>query len=365
MKRKILLLMLVLFTFFVVGCSDDDASDARNIANPDNLAITNVSGATMDGTNTHFVLYAPNAKNVTVKLFSPVTLDVEMQLTEDKQYWWATATVSAGQNYKYLLDDTTWVSDPYARAYDESDNFNSLIMDSSTYSWNDGGWAKPARSKLVIYEMHIKDFTRNDSDATSGANYLGVIDKIQYLQDLGVNAVELMPIQEWSGGWYSWGYNNSGYFAPESSLSSDISDGSAYDEFKQLVDALHQAGIAVILDVVYNHTSNDQNLLWMIDSDLYFSGSTPWGNRFALELPATSKFVYDNMKYWMDEFHIDGFRLDSTENIDINAAINVVDKLYTEGYSDNYYIFEEFDGGHNDAIRNYNVNKGVRVISSL
>ncbi|NCB33777.1 MAG: glycogen debranching enzyme, partial [Erysipelotrichia bacterium] len=129
-------------------------------------------------------------------------------------------------------------------------------------------------SDLIIYEMHVKDFTRGDREAVSGANYAGVRDKIGYLTRLGVNCVELMPIQEWTGSEYRWGYNPACYFAPENSLSSHDGDGTARREVKEMIDALHRAGIAVVLDVVYNHTYWEAPA-WRIDPAAYYDTSAP------------------------------------------------------------------------------------------
>ena len=320
------------------------------------------------GQGVRFSVYATNASAVFVAGEFNRWDGTANRMVKNPDGVWVTTVASAvpGQMYKFVSTNFSpnWIADPYARSFNQNDNDNGIILDHTSYTWGDGGWVRPDRNKLVVYEMHIKDFTRNDSQAAGGATYGGVIDKIPYLKALGVNAVEFMPVQEWPGGWYSWGYNNCGYFAPENSLANNQADGSAYTDFKRLVDALHQAGIAVILDVVYNHTANDNNYLWNIDSALYFEGSTPWGNRLALEKPATAKFVYDNLRYWLDEFHVDGFRFDATEYIDIAALITVVDSLYTGGYAGAYFIFEEFNGAHNTSIRAYNTSKNTQVISS-
>jgi pullulanase/glycogen debranching enzyme len=148
-----------------------------------------------------------------------------------------------------------------------------------------------------------------------------------------------MPPSEFNDGGYSWGYNTSSFFAPESGFSK-ARDGNGYptgaqvEEFKALVDAFHQAGIAVIADMVYNHIGNDQNTFWYIDNEYYFdwdddgtveanSGghdSTPWGNRFCTWRPLVKKLMYDNMRYFLEDLHIDGFRFDATGYVD-HAAL--------------------------------------------
>lgn len=294
----------------------------------------------------------------------------QMKFDEDQKYWWIVLSgISAGTEYKFVLSDENldqepvWVGDPYGRAF-RNDGGNSFIV-STDYSWtiSDFSPIRPAKEDLVIYEMHLDDFTREDSNITTSGIINRVIEKIPYLVDLGVNAVEIMPIQHWPGGWYSWGYNNSGYFAIESSLGS--TEANAFTEFKALVDELHQQDIAVILDVVYNHTANSENHLWAIDEESYFEGETPWGNRLDFTNEYTQKFFLDNMKFLMDEFKIDGFRFDAVDYIDVvDGLFPLIQQLVENGYDDYYYIAEQFDGWVSDRIGDFNASNGQSIISS-
>ena len=353
---------VILFLFVVSGCSDDDTDADIN-------SYSGILGSTYlgSGSGTHFALYAPNATAVYVAGSFNSYSTTANPMTYVSGGVWETTVVGAapGDTYKYVSSDftDTWVKDPYGKSFNGSENDNTIIINDS-YSWGDSSWSRPAKEALVIYELHVEDFTRYDSDATRGNNFLGMIDKISYLTNLGVNAVELMPVQEWGGVGYSWGYNTTCYFAPENSLSTDNSDGSAYQNFKKLVDALHQAGIAVIMDVVYNHTFEDSPL-WKIDSTVYYStDSIDWGKKLDLTSSATKRYIKDNLLFLMNEFHIDGFRFDSTENIDGTAMLGLINELVTGGYDDRYYIFEEFDGDHNTAIQAVNSAAGKSVISS-
>jgi 1,4-alpha-glucan branching enzyme len=287
---------------------------------------------------------------------------IDMKLDPYTGYWWVIADANVGDMYKFILSGSTWISDPYGRAFNSSDSMNAVIIDTDSYTWQ-SSFTRPPKDELVIYEMHVGDFTRTRDDVVDKGKYLGMIEKIDYLVALGVNAVELMPIQEWPGTWYSWGYNNCGFFAPESSYATDNTDGSAYDEFKELVDALHEAGIAVIIDVVYNHTANNDNWLWDIDNDYYFDPEgTPWGNKVEFRNEMVQKFFLDNLKYFMDEFRIDGFRFDATEEIHLPSLISIIEKLVDNGYDDRYYIFEHF--ADPTGIRNFNNSQGSAAISS-
>lgn len=360
----IALMFLVLLLIF--ACSDDDSSRNGSDLNIDMGSI--YLGA---GQGTKFVVHAPDAAAVAVRGSFNSWSESANPMTHTGNGIWTTTIASAqpGDTYKYYSSSFNgeWASDPYGRAFD-NDNDNTIIKADSTYSWSDSAWTRPAKASLVIYEMHVEDFTRGDSTISSPnkENFPGVADKISYLKNLGVNAVQFMPIQEWSGGNYSWGYNTAAYFAMENSLATSGSENSgvANDQFRQLVDTLHQNGIAVILDVVYNHTFEDSPL-WKIGSSTYYSTDPiDWGKKLDLTQTWTRQYVLNNLKYLAQEFHVDGFRFDSTENIDSTALLSIIDDMTAAGHGGLYYIFEEWDSAHNTAIQNYNSGQGKAVISS-
>lgn len=336
-----------------------------------------------EGLGTRFVLYAPRADSVQVRGdFTGWAAD-PVAMAEAGGGWWTALVASAepGQEYKYWspdfgdglasTDGDNWATDPYADAF-SSDSQNAIVLDPTNaaspaaHSWVNTAWARPPRDELVIYELQVEDFADRHGEYLDPDNNLGAFDgvraQIGYLQALGVNAVELMPIQEWTGEGCSWGYNTAAWSAPENSYGSSAADGSAVGDLKALVDALHGAGIAVILDVVYNH-SNQDNPLWDIDAEIWFDGLTPWGEKFDLSRPAAQAYVRDNLRMWLDEYFVDGFRFDSTENLDAAALIGIVDGLRAD-YPGCYWIFEEFNGYHNDLIKSYDNAEGAGVIAS-
>ncbi len=291
-----------------------------------------------------------------------------LKFDPDQGYWWTLITnnlTSGITAYKFVLDGNTWTEDPYARSFMDDSDHNSLYMDTN-YTWNDNGFVRPRRDEMVLYEVHLHDFTAGDTNITTSlqGTYQGFIEKIGYLTNLGINAVEIMPIQEWPGGWYSWGYNNCTFFAPENSLSTNGVDGSAYTALKDVVNALHQAGIAVIFDMVFNHTANDNNMLWTIDNDYYFDpAGTEWGNKIEMRNPMVQKFFKDVLYFYLKDFHADGFRFDSTKDIDGASMRAVVSEVEGAGYFDRTFIFEDFDGTHNAGLRSMNQSAG-RIIAS-
>ena len=325
------------------GLFSDDPT-ASIISNPASTSITNKLGAEINGSDVNFVFFAPSSTSVGVRINSGTVYP--MKLTSDGKLWWATVSASAGDSYKFILNGTTEVSDPYARANKYS-NEDSYVIDPSAVTMT--AFTRPELKNCLIYELHVGDMTSGDStvSATYQGKYLGLTNKIPYLKAMGVNVIEIMPMQEFPGAGYSWGYNNSLYFAPESDYATGYA-GEQVTEFKQMVNAFHAAGIAVILDVVYNHVANSDNHLWAIDSDYYFDpAGTDWGNKFYVSdsRPMVKRFVKDNLRYWMEEYNIDGFRFDGVWEIDRTVLKTIISSLKTEGYSDRLYIAELFGSG--------------------
>ncbi|MBI3941572.1 MAG: 1,4-alpha-glucan branching protein [Chloroflexi bacterium] len=218
------------------------------------------------------------------------------------------------------------VVDPYARQLcpDYAAN-NAIVADPTRYRWEDGNWHTPAVNDLIIYELHMYGFTMGTTDITPEhqGKFTGVIDRIKagYLNNLGVTALSVMPLNEVSTpqGSEALGYNPSLFFAIER-------DFGIPDECRAMVDIAHQHGLAVIVDQVFNHADNGWNPLWKLVLDhpaeegdpaeggLYFSGSSPWGNRLSTERIETQNLLIDACKLLVKEYHMDGFRFDFTHS---------------------------------------------------
>ncbi len=226
------------------------------------------------------------------------------------------------------------------RSLDPRDNDRvvpkSIVVDDA-FDWKGDSPPDTPLERLVVYEVHVKGFTAHPSSGASHpGTYLGFVEKIPYLQSLGINAVELLPVHEFyvedflrsKGLTNYWGYNTLAFFAPESSFSTHSRPGSQVQEFKTMVRELHRAGIEVILDVVYNHTAEGSELgptlsLRGIDNPSYYSltGSTNepfryymnWtgcGNSLNLSNPHVIRLAMDSLRYWVQVMHVDGFRFD-------------------------------------------------------
>lgn len=325
-----------------------------------------------------FSLLAPRAAQVSVVGDFNAWNSQATQLVRDADGIWSTTlTLSSpvGKEYRFVVDGRS-VADPYALANDGNGG-NSLVAERRYAAFSDADFVRPSRESLVIYEVHLADFSRDVSSgvaAPSRGTFAGFEAKIPHLKRLGVNAVELMPVVENQSDGYSWGYNASLFFAPDSSLSS-ARKGEQIAELKHLVNALHEAGIAVIMDVVYNHVSGRDgvNHFWGVDPLYYFDvdgdgdvedDKLSWGYKLASGRAGMVKLIYDNLKYWMTDYHIDGFRLDSTENMDIEAVIDVITALDEEGFCDRYFMLEEFSGAHNQRLREENARLGRTLFSS-
>ncbi len=212
----------------------------------------------------------------------------------------------------------------------------SIVID-DRFDWQGDTCPDTPFEKLFIYEVHLKGFTAHSSSSVAyPGTYLGFIEKIPYLKELGINAVELLPVQEFytednlveKGLTNYWGYNTIGFFAPESSYSSQRYYGCQVEEFKTLVRELHKAGIEVILDVVYNHTGEGNELgpticFRGVDNPTYYLLTGPvmeprrhyvnytgTGNSINIANTHVIRFVMDSLRYWVEQMHVDGFRFD-------------------------------------------------------
>jgi 1,4-alpha-glucan branching enzyme len=275
-------------------------------------------GAVLTDQGTAFRVWAPHAHRVAVVGDFNDWNDQANELNPEENGYWYTLVDSAqaGHEYKFAITseagDTLLKNDPYARMLTNSAG-NGIITDLS-YDWEDDQFETPYWNDVVIYEMHVGTF--HVTDPGRPGTFHSVIDKLPYLQELGINAIELMPITEFPGD-YSWGYNPAHPFAVEESYG-------GITGLKDLVKAAHQAGIAVILDVVYNHFGPSDIDLWQFDgwSDndgggVYFyndwRAETPWGaTRPDYGRPEVRQYLRDNALMWLEEFRMDGLRLDGT-----------------------------------------------------
>jgi len=342
---------------------------------------TSPLGATLRKNGVNFAIYSKDADEVLLCLFKTAEGMPQdtIPLVKNPENIWSIFVpgLKAGQLYGYKIkgkydpaqgfrfNKYKLLIDPYAKAlthkainqsnlflaFDEQSPLADLAMDKrdnaeivpkcividDTFPWQNDKSPNIPFEELLIYEVHLRGFTAHPSSRVKHrGTYLGFIEKIPYLKDLGINAVEFLPVHEYyirdqllnDGLTEYWGYNTIAFFAPEYGYSSMASLGCQVQEFKTLVRELHKAGIEVILDVVYNHTGEGNELgptlcFKGIDNRTYYclegtpkepyrkyKNDTGCGNTLMAENPIVTNLVLDSLRYWVKEMHVDGFRLD-------------------------------------------------------
>jgi len=328
-----------------------------------------------------FKIYAPNSDKVKLVIFEKVDDEsgyeypMEKLVNGDWRYFLKNAPL--GTMYGYRLtgpwnDENVIVADPYSKATITQNNWRhvakSLVIDAS-FDWEGDTWTNIHPRDLIIYESHVRDMTvHKSSNATAKGSYLGFIEKdqnggIEHLKSLGVNAVQFLPLWDFANfeipykqdadGMYNdwnpyernhWGYMPTFFMAPESYYATDGTneplawngtDGRAISEMKSMVKSLHKEGMAVILDVVVNHISNyDWHPLKYIDKTVYFKLdeqgdflSQCCGNLLASDHQPVRDYIIESLKYWMTDYHIDGFRFDQAHLLSAETATFIIDEL--------------------------------------
>lgn len=300
---------------------------------------------------TSFRVWAPHADRVAVVGDFNEWDDAAHPLTrEDSGYWYGEVTgAGVGHEYRYAIDgcgQSLSRIDPYARHVTNSVG-NGVIYDHSAYDWEGDDFHLGGHHELVIYELHVGSFFTKDDDEV-GTLHLAM-DKFDHLVKLGVNVVQVMPLAEFAGD-YSWGYNPAHIFAVESAYGGP-------DAFKDFVKEAHRRGLAVVLDVVYNHFGPSDLDLWRFDGwsendkgGIYFyndeRSTTPWGDtRPDYGREEVRRFIRDNALMWLRDYHVDGLRYDMTPYI---RSVNASGRDLADGWSlmrwINTSVREEFPG---------------------
>ncbi len=279
-----------------------------------------------------FKLWAPyNQGAALVGSFSDWQ-EVPMEKGKDGVFRTSVELEDGVYQYKFKVQSRSWffepdqwveVNDPYVTDIDNpTQNCNLRIKAGErivdTYVWKHDDKPLPADHELVIYELHVGDFSGGEDDPYARGKYKHVVEKLDYLTELGINCIELMPVKEYPGD-HSWGYNPRYFFATESSYGST-------DELKRLIDECHGRGIRVMMDGIFNH-SEAESPLTQIDHDYWYHHSprdpdNNWGPEFnyelydeKLEVYPARKFIGEVVRFWIEEYHIDGIRYDAARQI--------------------------------------------------
>ena len=254
----------------------------------------------LDGKQARFRLWAPGVGEVRL-VIGDGQAGLSMAGVGDGWFETVTDRVAAGANYAFRLPDGTTVPDPAARAQADDVHGPSVLVDPRDYEWRSAGWTGRPWAEAVIYELHTGTFTE-------WGTFDGVQRRLDHLVETGVTAIELMPVAQF-GGDRGWGYDGVLMYAAHRAYGGPVG-------LKKLVDAAHQRGLMVLLDVVYNHFGPDGNYLHLY-ADEFFDDDhiTPWGAAIAYARPAVRDFFIDNALYWLEEYRFDGLRLDAINEI--------------------------------------------------
>ena len=330
-------------------------------------------GAVYNPVATTIKLWSPTAKNVWVKLFAEATssaFSTNPMICDPDGIWSVTLPGDlAGKYYLYEValpelknrpPTVVQVNDPYARGC-SANSGRTLIY--NPVKTNPAGWDDDRFVNLknnvdaVLYEMHVRDFSIHpDSGTVNRGKYLGLIETgtqtpagektgLDHLEELGITHVHLLPVNDFAGGderqsaekydWYNWGYDPVLFNTPEGAYATDPDGTARQREFKKMVQALHQHHIGVVLDVVFNHTASTgfrpfsifdkvfPGYYYRMDASGRYANGTGCGNEFASERPMARKFIVDCIKFWMTEYHVDGFRFDLMGILDRDTMLEV------------------------------------------
>ncbi|HUZ93715.1 MAG TPA: malto-oligosyltrehalose trehalohydrolase [Edaphobacter sp.] len=264
-----------------------------------------------------FTVWAPNANKMSVKIgdaWHPMS-------GPDEAGWWNASVESAGNNtdYAFMLDDdATPYPDPRGPWQPHGVHGPSRVYDHDAFVWNDNRWQGPPLSGAVIYEMHVGTFT-------IAGTFEAAIERLNYLFELGITHIELMPVVAFPGK-FGWGYDGVALFAVN-----DLYGGP--NGLKRFVDACHSRGLAVLMDVVYNHFGPVGNYTTKFGPYLTHRHNTPWGDAVNFEEAGADevrRFFCDNALMWMRDYHVDGLRLDAVHEFMDRSAIHFMEQLSAE-----------------------------------
>ena len=272
------------------------------------------------GGGVRFRLFAPAMSAIRLELAGREP--VPMEPDESNGHGWHTLQVEdagPGTRYSFLLPDGMRVPDPVSRFQPEDIAGPSEVIDPKAYVWSDSGWMGRPWGEAVLYELHVGTFTPEGTLRAAAA-------KLDHLAGLGVTAIELMTLSDFAGRW-NWGYDAVLWYAPDSAYGRP-------DDLKAFVEAAHAHGIMVILDVVYNHFGPEGNYLPVYFPQILSEGNkTAWGAALNFDGEGSEQvraLVVENALYWIDEFHMDGLRLDATHAMIDNSRRHILDELASQ-----------------------------------
>jgi malto-oligosyltrehalose trehalohydrolase len=254
-----------------------------------------------------FRLWAPGQDSVVLRLNGD---DTPMTRSDDGWFELLATGVDPGAEYNYVLADGLVVPDPASRGQKRDVSGPSLVVDPTSYAWQDAGWRGRPWEETVVYELHVGTFTPEGT-------YASAIEKLPHLAELGITMIELLPLAHF-GGQHGWGYDGVLLYAPHSAYGTP-------DDLKAFVDAAHAQGLSVVLDIVLNHFGPDGNYLPLLAPPSFHpEKQTPWGAAIAYDVAPMRSYISDIPLYWLEEFHMDGLRFDAIDQIEDSSEKHVL-----------------------------------------
>ena len=380
--KKLLTGVAVAAMVTLVACDDEVKKESD-----DNIPTTPIEEMCYTPEKTSFELWAPTAENAVVRLYNGDTMAEEVTMQRGDNGLW-NADVEGDKKGMYYtfqvtvdgkeLKETAGI---FARALNVNGDRGAIIdmRDTDPVGWSEDKRPEVDPTEIVIYEMHYRDMTAHESAGSSNPgkyiamaehgtrSHEGLSTGIDHLREMGITHVHLLPTADFGSidesrptNQYNWGYEPKNYNAPEGTYSTNAADPEArIRELKTLVKAMHDAGICVVLDVVYNHTTSTENCgfeltvpgyFYRMREDGTFADGSGCGNETASEQPMMRKYMVESLEYWVKEYHIDGFRFDLMAIHDIETmnlirrrleALNPDILLYGEGWAASAPLYDE------------------------
>ncbi|MGB3339209.1 MAG: malto-oligosyltrehalose trehalohydrolase [Devosia sp.] len=271
-------------------------------------------GTQITARGVRFRLWAPGADAASLRLYTP---DRVVPMTALPRGWYEVEVdgVSHGARYRFVLHDGREVPDPASRFQPDDVDGASEVIDPRAFAWTDAGWRGRPWEETVLYELHVGTFT-------SEGTYAAAMERLGHLAELGITAIEIMPLADFKGRW-NWGYDGAFLFAPDASYGRP-------EELKAFVDAAHALGLMVMLDVVYNHFGPKGNYMGIYAPLTTDKHQTPWGPGVNYDDEGSHMirdFVFANARYWLNEYHLDGLRFDAVHAINDSGPRHMLHDL--------------------------------------
>jgi len=272
-------------------------------------------GAQVVSGGVSFRVWAPTLDRLAVRILGRQPSTIPMRQDAGGEFSVTVPGIGEGTDYQFLLEGDRLRPDPLSRWQPHGVHGASRVVDPRSFSWADSSWKGVPLKDFVTYELHVGTFTPEGT-------FEGIIARLPYLQDLGITAIELMPVVEFPGG-RNWGYDGASLYAPQSTYGGPAG-------LKKLVNACHELGMAVVLDVVYNHLGPEGNYLPDFVPCFTDAYRTPWGKAINFDGPESDgvrRFFLDNALYWLSEYHVDAIRLDAIHGIFDFSARHILEEL--------------------------------------